>query len=80
MSTGVGHARDQRPPDALTAMQPFLVEMLRGAVGDTLPTRVVRAAMATRLDGIARGGFGVSLGVARTLEGMLDHGIHPVIW
>ena len=80
VTTGVGHARNQRlPPDALTAMQPFLVEMHLGAVGDPLPTRAVRAAMATRLNGFARGGAGVSLGVCRVLEGMLNHGIHPVI-
>lgn len=80
VTTGVGHARDQRlPEDALVAMQPFLVEMHLGAIGEPLPTEVVRAAMVTRLNGFARGGAGVSLGVARTLEGMINGGVHPII-
>lgn len=80
VTTGVGHARDQRlPADALMAMQPFLVEMHVGAIGEPLPTEVVRAGMLVRLNGFARGGAGVSLGVARTLEAMLNNGVHPIV-
>ena len=35
-----------------------------GAIGEPLPTPVVRAAIAVRLNGIARGGAGASLPVA----------------
>jgi len=80
VTTGVGHARDQRLPDeALTAMQPFLVEMHLGAMGEPMPTGLVRAGMIVRLNGFARGGAGVSLQVAHTLEAMLNHGMHPII-
>jgi histidine ammonia-lyase len=50
-----------------------------GAIGEPLSTEVVRAGMVVRLNGFARGGAGVSLAVARTLEAMLNHGIHPII-
>lgn len=80
VTTGVGHARDQRlPEEALAAMQPFLVEMHLGAVGEPLPTALVRAGMVVRLNGFARGGAGVSLEVARALETMLNQGVHPII-
>lgn len=80
VTTGVGHARDQRLPEgALADIQPFLVEMHLGAVGEPLPTELVRAGMMVRLNGFARGGAGVSLGLARTLEAMLNQGIHPII-
>lgn len=80
VTTGVGHARDHRlPPDALAAAQPFLVEMHVGAVGEPLPIELVRAGMVVRLNGFARGGAGVSLDVAQTLEAMLNQGIHPII-
>lgn len=80
VTTGVGHARDHRlPHQELVAMQPFLVEMHLGAIGERLPTDVVRAGMVARLNGFARGGAGVSLEVAMALEAMLNNGIHPFI-
>jgi len=80
VTTGVGHARNERlPHEALDAMQPILVEMHLGAWGDPMPTEVVRAGMAVRLSGFARGGAGVSVAVARALAEMLNHQIHPII-
>ncbi len=80
VTTGVGHARDQRlPAEALAAMQPVLVEMHLGAIGEPLSIEVVRAAMVVRLIGFTLGGAGVSLAVAQFLEAMLNHGIHPII-
>ena len=80
VTTGVGHARDQRlPEDALATMQPFLVEMHLGAIGAPLATELVRAGMVVRLNGFARGGSGVSPAVVRTLEAMINNGIHPII-
>ncbi|MFZ0012772.1 MAG: aromatic amino acid ammonia-lyase, partial [Acidimicrobiia bacterium] len=80
VTTGVGHARDQRlPHEALAAMQPFLVEMHLGALGEPLPVRLVRAGMVARLNGFARGGAGVSMDVVRTLETMLNRGVHPIV-
>lgn len=80
VTTGVGHARDDLlPADALEALQPFLVEMHLGGLGDPLPSEVVRAGMVARLNGFARGGAGVSLAVAESIEAMLNSHIHPVI-
>lgn len=80
VTTGVGHARNERHPvEVLDAMQPMLVEMHLGAMGKPLPTELVRAGMVVRLNGFARGGAGVSLDVARGLEALLNHDIHPII-
>jgi histidine ammonia-lyase len=40
---------------------------------------VVRAALAVRLNGIARGGSGASVAVADVLAAMLNAGVHPVV-
>ena len=78
LNTLIGHARDERVPvEAIRAFQPQLVAMHAGGMGDPLPTDVVRAAMAARLVGIARGGSGASLGLAQALVGLLNAGITP---
>lgn len=80
VTTGVGHARDERLPAAtLRALQPVLVEMHVGAMGPPLSTERVRAGLVARLSGFARGGAGVSLALAQALAALLNHGIHPVI-
>lgn len=80
LNTMVGSARDVRlPEEAIKAMQPTLVVMHAGAMGDPLPSDVVRVAMAARLNGIARGGSGASPAVATMLAAMLNEGIHPVV-
>ncbi len=79
-NTGVGHARDVRVSDeTVLAMQPVLVMMHAGATGPPLPAASVRAAMAARLNGIARGGSGASEQVADMLAAMLNAGVHPVV-
>jgi histidine ammonia-lyase len=78
LNTLIGHARDERVPvEAIRAFQPQLVAMHAGGMGDSLPSEVVRAAMAARLVGIARGGSGASLGLAQALAGLLNAGITP---
>ena len=80
VTTGVGHARNERlPAAALRELQPVLVEMHVGGTGPALSRERVRAAMAARLNGFARGGAGVSLAVAQALANLLNHGIHPVV-
>jgi histidine ammonia-lyase len=80
VTTGVGHARNERlPTEALEALQPKLVEMHLGAIGDPMPTELVRAGMLVRLNGFARGGAGVSLEVAEAVAALLNHRIHPII-
>jgi histidine ammonia-lyase len=60
----------------------FSLRTLHGratAVGDPLPTEIVRAAMAVRLNGLCTGGAGASPAVAEGLVAMLNAGVHPVI-
>jgi histidine ammonia-lyase len=80
LNTGLGHMRDVRMPvEALRASQPAIVALHAGAIGPGLPTSVVRAAMAVRVAGIARGGSGASHAVAEILVAMLNAGVHPLV-
>ena len=56
LNTGLGHERDVALPRAsLGRLQALIVGAHEGAVGEPLPAAVVRAAMAARLNGSARG-------------------------
>jgi histidine ammonia-lyase len=80
LNTGLGHMRDVRMPvEALRAYQPAIVILHAGGIGPALRPEIVRAAMATRVCGIARGGAGASLVVAETLVAMLNASVHPVV-
>lgn len=60
LSTRVGHGKDTRVPgEALKQLQQFLVSSHAGSFG-TVDRTVVRAAMAVRVCGMARGGSGAS--------------------
>ena len=80
LNTGLGHLRDQRVPlEELGRYQAAMVRTHAGGIGARLPTRVVRAAMAVRAAGIARGGAGATLAAAETLVSMLNAAVHPVV-
>jgi histidine ammonia-lyase len=80
LNTGVGHMKDVRLPDEeLRRVQQVLVMTHAAGVGPPLDSGLVRAAMAVRLNGIARGGSGASAAVADTLAAMLNAGVHPVV-
>jgi histidine ammonia-lyase len=80
LNTGVGHMKDVRLPDAaLRSTQELLVASHAGGIGAPLPTEIVRAAIAVRLNGIARGGSGASPAAAETLAAMLNAGVHPIV-
>ena len=80
VSTSVGHGKDTRvPPEELERLQQFLVSSHGGSFGPLLDRAVVRAAMAVRVCGMARGGSGASLAAAETLLAMLNAGVHPVL-
>jgi histidine ammonia-lyase len=69
-------------PVAGDAGAEYSLRTLRGratAVGEPLPTDVVRAAMVVRLNGLCAGGAGASAAVAEGLAAMLNAGVHPVI-
>jgi histidine ammonia-lyase len=80
LTTGVGHNRDVRVPDAeLVGQQYMIVRTHSGGFGPLLPTEVSRAAMAVRLVGLTRGGSGASPAVADSLAGLLNAGVHPLL-
>jgi histidine ammonia-lyase len=80
LNTGVGHMKDVRlPAEELRAAQEMLLMTHAGGTGAPLSTERVRAAMAARLNGIARGGAGASVRVADVLVEMLNAGVHPIV-
>jgi len=80
LNTGVGHMKDVRlPEDALRRSQELLLVTHAGGVGAPAPVELVRAAMAARLNGIARGGSGATEALADILAAMLNEGVHPVV-
>jgi histidine ammonia-lyase len=80
LTTQVGHGKDTRLTDEeIRGEQEFLVMTHAGGLGPPLPVTHVRAAMAVRLVGLARGGSGAAVGVAETLAAMLNAGVHPVV-
>jgi histidine ammonia-lyase len=80
LTTQVGHGKDTRlTEEEIRGEQRFLVVSHSGGIGPPLPTEVVRAALAVRLNGIARGGSGAGVAVAEILAAMLNAGVHPVV-
>jgi len=80
LNLGLGHMKDTRLPDAqLRELQETMVEGHAGAIGPSLPVLLVRAAMAARVNGMARGGAGVTLACVETYVAMLNAGVHPVV-
>jgi histidine ammonia-lyase len=80
LNTGLGHAKDTRlAPDAIREFQLSMLRGHAGAMGPALHTELVRAAMAARVNGMARGGSGASRACATTLVAMLNAGVHPVV-
>jgi histidine ammonia-lyase len=79
LTTQVGHARNTRlTEEQILGEQRFLVMSHSGGLGPPLPTAIVRAALAVRLNGIARGGSGAGVAVAEILAAMLNSGVHPI--
>lgn len=80
LNLGLGHMKNARLPEAqLRDLQVSMVSGHAGAIGPSLPASVVRAAMAARVNGFARGGSGASLACAETYVAMLNAGVHPSV-
>ena len=80
LTTQVGHGKDTRlDEEQIRGEQQFLITSHSGGMGGPLPTEVVRAALAVRLNGMARGGSGASVAAAETLAAMLNAGVHPLV-
>ena len=80
LTTQVGHGKDTRlTEEEIRGEQRFLVMSHSGGIGPPLHADVVRAALAVRLNGIARGGSGAGVAVAEILVAMLNARVHPVV-
>jgi histidine ammonia-lyase len=80
LNTGLGSRRDRRVSrEDLGRYQVQMVVDHAGGVGDALADEDVRAIMAARIAGIARGGSGAHPGALDTLVAMLRAGVHPVV-
>ena len=80
VTTGLGASKDVRlPADDLADFQRRAVMGRSVAVGEPLPTDVVRAIVFARAAAMARGGSGVSPAVLDTLVSMLNAGVHPIV-
>jgi histidine ammonia-lyase len=80
LTRGLGSRVDE--PIAADDVTEFSLRTLRGramAVGEPLPTEIVRAAMTVRLNGLCAGGAGASTLVADALAAMLNAGVHPIV-
>src|SRR5215216_5915544 len=79
LNTGLGSRRDRRVSrEDLGRYQVQMVMDHAGGVGPPLADQDVRALMAARIAGIARGGSGAHPGALDTLVAMLNEGVHPV--
>jgi len=80
LNTGLGSRRDRRVSrEDLGRYQVQMVIDHAGGVGAPLADEDVRAIMAARIAGIARGGSGAHPGALDTLVAMLNAGVHPVV-
>ncbi|CAN5375405.1 histidine ammonia-lyase [soil metagenome] len=80
LTTQVGHGKDELlTEEQLGRQQRMLVMTHSGGLGAPLPTRVVRAALTARVNGIARGGSGASRTAADVLVAMVNAGVHPLV-
>ncbi len=80
VNTGFGKLASVRIPACDTAtLQRNLVLSHSAGVGEPLPSRVVRLAMALKLLSLGRGASGVRWAVIEGLEALLEKGVTPII-
>jgi len=80
LTTGFGKFSDTYISSEETAdLQRNLIISHTCAMGQGLPTQVVRAAMLLRCNALSRGHSGIRPGTLNTLLSMLNKGVHPII-
>ncbi len=80
LTTGFGKFSDQLISNEDTAkLQRNLIISHACAMGNPLPTEVVRSIMLLRLNALSRGHSGIRLSTMETLLAMLNRGVHPII-
>lgn len=80
VNTGFGDLQDVSvSKDDLDTLQENLLRSHATAVGDSLPTDAVRAAMLVRANALAVGVSGVRVELVEELLALLNEGVHPVV-
>ena len=80
INTGFGSFAEVKvAPDELAVLQRNLVRSHAAGVGEPLPVRAVRAAMALRANVLAKGFSGIRLETLVRLTEMLNARIHPIV-
>ena len=80
INTGFGLLAQTRiPSEQLELLQRNLLLSHAAGVGDALPDAVVRLVLALKINALARGHSGVSLGLVEALLALLEHEVYPVI-
>jgi histidine ammonia-lyase len=80
INTGFGLLAQTRiPNEQLELLQRNLLLSHAAGVGDALPDAVVRLILALKINALARGHSGVTLGLVDALLALLEHEVYPII-
>ena len=80
INTGFGLlAQTKIPTDQLTLLQKNLLLSHAAGLGPALPDPIVRLILALKINALARGHSGVTLGLVDALAALLEHEVYPVI-
>jgi histidine ammonia-lyase len=80
INTGFGLLAQTRiPNEQLELLQRNLLLSHAAGVGEALPDAVVRLILALKINALARGHSGVTLGLVEALLALLEHEVYPVI-
>jgi len=80
INTGFGLLAQTRiAPDQLELLQRNLLLSHAAGVGDALPDAVVRLILALKVNALARGYSGITMGLIDALLALLEHEVYPVI-
>jgi histidine ammonia-lyase len=80
INTGFGLLAQTRiPNEQLELLQRNLLLSHAAGIGDALPDPVVRLILALKINALARGHSGVTLGLVEALLALLEHEVYPLI-
>jgi histidine ammonia-lyase len=80
INTGFGLLAQTRiPAEQLEQLQRNLLLSHAAGVGDALPDAVVRLILALKINSLARGHSGITMGLMEALLALLQHEVYPVI-
>jgi histidine ammonia-lyase len=80
INTGFGLLAQTRiPSEQLELLQRNLLLSHAAGVGEALPDSVVRLILALKINALARGHSGITMGLMDALLGLLEHEVYPVI-